>query len=226
VSDNGEQLHDGYKNDMKPRLDYPVVKRVVDCCAAAIALILILPVMALISIIIYWKMGRPIFFRQVRPGLNGKLFTCLKYRTMREPRRVNGQIEGDTERLTPLGLFLRRTSLDELPQLWSILRGDMSLIGPRPLLPEYLEYYTPEEARRHLTRPGLTGWAQIHGRNYLSFQKRLEMDTWYVDNMCWTLDARILLATVRVVLSGKDVASDPDQCGTLVSERKAQVQTS
>ena len=203
---------------------YQVVKRIVDFSIAGIALVLLAPLMALVALVIRCSMGKPVLFRQVRPGLNEKLFTCWKFRTMREERDAEGKILSDSQRLTPLGLFFRRTSLDELPQLWNIVRGDMSLVGPRPLLAQYLAYYTAEEKRRHLTRPGLTGWAQIHGRNYLSFQKRLAMDAWYVDHVSWRLDVRILLATVWLVLTGKDVAMDPDQCGTLSEERKEQVQ--
>ncbi len=180
--------------------------------------------MALITLVIRLSMGSPVLFRQARPGLNGTPFICLKFRTMRDDRKTGCGGLTDSERLIPLGIFLRRTSLDELPQLWNILRGEMSLVGPRPLLLQYLPYYTAEEKRRHLTRPGLTGWAQIHGRNYLSFQKRLEMDTWYVDHVSWLLDARILLTTVWLVVTGKDVALNPDQCGTLTDERKSQVQ--
>jgi len=177
--------------------------------------------MAVIAVAIRWSMGSPVIFRQVRPGLHEKPFTCFKFRTMRHDDR-NGKRLKDSERLTTLGIFLRRTSLDELPQLWNILRGDMSLVGPRPLLVEYLSHYTAEERRRHWTRPGLTGWAQIHGRNYLSFERRLQMDVWYVDHASWLLDARILLATVWLVLTGKDVAINPDECGTLTDERKLQ----
>ncbi len=203
---------------------YRTVKRLLDCSIAGIALLVLAPLMALITLVIRLSMGSPVLFRQARPGLNGTPFICLKFRTMRDDRKTGCGGLTDSERLIPLGIFLRRTSLDELPQLWNILRGEMSLVGPRPLLLQYLPYYTAEEKRRHLTRPGLTGWAQIHGRNYLSFQKRLEMDTWYVDHVSWLLDARILLTTVWLVVTGKDVALNPDQCGTLTDERKSQVQ--
>ena len=203
---------------------YPTVKRVFDYSVSAIALPLLAPLMGLIAIGIRWSMGNPVLFRQLRSGLNETVFTCLKFRTMREEQQTDGKIAIDSERLTPLGIFLRRTSLDEIPQLWNILCGDMSLVGPRPLLVQYLPYYTPEERRRHLTRPGLTGWAQIHGRNYLSFKERFEKDIWYVDHVSWRLDARILLASVWLVLTGKNVSLHPEQGGTLNDERKSQVQ--
>jgi len=202
---------------------YPVIKRWLDAGAAAIMLLACAPLIGLIAIVIRYSMGGPILFRQVRTGLNEKEFTCCKFRSMREEQLVDGRKLTDSERLTRLGLFLRRTSLDELPQLWNILRGDMSFVGPRPLLVHYLPYYTAEEKRRHLTRPGLTGWAQIHGRNYLPFNERFQKDIWYVNHLSWQLDARVLLATVWLVLTGKDVAEDPTQCGTLSDERKSQV---
>lgn len=161
------------------------------------------PLMLLLSVLIRAMMGRPVLFRQIRPGLNGQPFTCLKFRTMSDKRDDRGVLLPDRERMLPLGTWLRRTSLDELPQLWNIVRGDLSLIGPRPLLTEYMPYYTVEEHRRHSVRPGLTGWAQIHGRNNLDFDERLMMDVWYVDHLSWQLDLRILLATVRLVFSAK-----------------------
>jgi lipopolysaccharide/colanic/teichoic acid biosynthesis glycosyltransferase len=147
-------------------------------------------------------------FRQRRPGLHERGIVCLKFRTMTEARDQNGRLLPDEERLTPLGSFLRRTSLDELPQLWNILRGDLSFIGPRPLLEHYLPYYTPAEHRRHSVRPGLTGWAQIHGRNRLSFDQRLAMDVWYVEHVSWFLDVKILLVTFWVVLTQRGFAMD------------------
>jgi lipopolysaccharide/colanic/teichoic acid biosynthesis glycosyltransferase len=159
--------------------------------------------MLIVSVLIRVVMGRPILFRQIRPGLNGQPFTCLKFRTMAEKRDDKGVLLADRERMVPLGVWLRHTSLDELPQLWNIVRGDISLIGPRPLLTEYLPYYTVEEQRRHSVRPGLTGWAQVHGRNAVDLDERLKMDVWYVDHMSWQLDLRILLATARLVFSAK-----------------------
>jgi lipopolysaccharide/colanic/teichoic acid biosynthesis glycosyltransferase len=147
-------------------------------------------------------MGSPVFFRQLRPGYKGRPFLVVKFRTMRDARGPDGRQLSDTERLTRLGDLLRRTALDELPELWNVLRGEMSLVGPRPLLMEYLARYTPEEARRHDVRPGVTGWAQIHGRRSLDIPERLEMDVWYVDHWSLGLDLRIMVGTVRVLLGG------------------------
>lgn len=190
---------------------YPAFKRCLDILGAAAGLVLFAPLIAIIAAAIRISMGKPIFFGQVRPGLNGELFTCFKFRTMITARNADDALLTDRERMVPLGTFLRRTSLDELPQFWNILRGDLSFIGPRPLLKEYLPYYTPEERRRHALRPGLTGWAQIHGRNRLQFDERLKMDVWYVDHLSWRLDLRILLATIRLVFTtaGTDLVSYP-----------------
>jgi lipopolysaccharide/colanic/teichoic acid biosynthesis glycosyltransferase len=180
---------------------YPRVKRLADICGASTALLIGSPLMLLLAIAIRLSFGRPILFRQIRPGLNERRFVCLKFRTMTDDRDELGQLRSDERRLTWLGLLLRRTSLDELPQLWNVLRGDVSLIGPRPLLERYLPYYTEAEHRRHSVRPGLTGWAQIHQRSCLPFDQRLEMDVWYVDHLSWQLDLRILLATIWVVIT-------------------------
>jgi lipopolysaccharide/colanic/teichoic acid biosynthesis glycosyltransferase len=180
---------------------YPKIKRAADVSAAAVGLLLASPVMLATAIAIRVSTGKPILFRQARPGLNEKSFICLKFRTMTDERDANGQLLSDNHRSTPLGTFLRRTSLDELPQLWNVLRGELSFVGPRPLLPQYLPYYTETEQRRHLVRPGLTGWAQIHQRSCLSFDKRLAMDAWYVDHMSWHLDLRIAFATVWIVMT-------------------------
>lgn len=174
-----------------------------DLCFGSAMLVLCAPVMLFVSVLIRVIMGRPVLFRQERPGLNGQPFTCLKFRTMADKRDDRGVLLADRERMVPLGTWLRRTSLDELPQLWNIARGELSLIGPRPLLTEYMPYYTVEEQRRHSVRPGLTGWAQVHGRNIVNFDERLKMDVWYVDHMSWQLDLRILLATARLVFSAK-----------------------
>ena len=179
------------------------IKRALDLGVASAVLVVCAPLMLVVSVLIRVIMGSPILFRQVRPGLNGRPFTCLKFRTMAEKRDNAGSLLPDRERMVPLGTWLRRTSLDELPQLWNIVRGDLSLIGPRPLLMEYMPYYTPEEQRRHSVCPGLTGWAQVHGRNIVNFDERLKMDVWYVDHMSWRLDLRILLATARLVFSAK-----------------------
>jgi sugar transferase EpsL len=180
---------------------YPKIKRVADVSAAAVGLLIASPVMLATAIAIRLLIGKPILFRQARPGLNEESFVCLKFRTMTDARNADGQLLADERRVTRLGAFLRRTSLDELPQLWNVLRGELSFVGPRPLLPQYLPYYTESEQRRHLVRPGLTGWAQIHQRSCLSFDKRLAMDAWYVDHMSWQLDLRIALATVWIVIT-------------------------
>jgi len=185
------------------------IKRWLDILGGLAGLILAGPVLLFVGVLVRLFMGKPIFFRQERPGLNSHLFTCLKFRTMTETRDANNGLLSDRERVVPLGTLLRRTSLDELPQLWNIVRGDLSFIGPRPLLKEYLPYYTTQELRRHSVRPGLTGWAQIHGRNNQGFEERLKMDVWYVDHVSWRLDLHILLATIRLVFSstGTDLVS-------------------
>ncbi len=155
-------------------------------------------------LVIYWliqrKLGRPVLFTQVRPGLHGKPFKMVKFRTMTDARDANGGLLPDAQRLTSFGRFLRASSLDELPELWNVLRGEMSLVGPRPLLMEYLPLYSPEQARRHEVRPGITGWAQINGRNAISWADKFALDVWYVDNRSLWLDVRILWLTVRKVL--------------------------
>lgn len=187
------------------------IKRGVDVTFGLAGLVIVAPVIFIVGVLIRTMMDGPILFRQERPGLHGQLFTCLKFRTMTDERDKKGQLLSDRERMGSLGTWLRRKSLDELPQLWNIIQGDLSFIGPRPLLKEYLPYYTPEEQRRHSVLPGLTGWAQIHGRNNLGFDERLKMDVWYVDHLSWDLDLRILLATVRVVFTAKgtDLVSYP-----------------
>jgi sugar transferase EpsL len=184
---------------------YLRTKRVMDFTAAALGLLIAAPLMLAIAIAIRFSMGAPVLFRQRRPGWRERLFQCLKFRTMIEAQARDGRPLADSERTTRLGLFLRRTSLDELPQLLNIVRGDLAFIGPRPLLEEYLPYYTAEEHRRHLVRPGLTGWAQIHGRNRLSFNERLAMDVWYVDHLSARVDLRIFLATIWIVLTQKGI---------------------
>ena len=151
--------------------------------------------------------GRPILFRQRRPGLEGRPFTIVKFRTMRSPRRDEMSLEADAQRLTSLGRFLRSSSLDELPELWNVLHGDMSLVGPRPLLMEFLDRYTPAEARRHEVRPGVTGWAAVHGRHALRFEERLRLDVWYVDHWSLSLDLRIIAATIKQVLRREGVST-------------------
>lgn len=187
---------------------YPRIKRLLDFVSALILLFLLAPIQLLIASFIWLTMGRPILFQQIRPGFCERPFRCVKFRTMNEARDEQGCLLDDAHRLTWLGKLLRRTSLDELPQLWNVLRGELSLVGPRPLMERYLPYYTEVERRRHAVRPGLTGWAQINGRNRLSFDKRLEMDVWYVEHLSFWLDLRILMASVWIVLSQRGVAED------------------
>jgi sugar transferase EpsL len=195
------------------------LKRVFDIVVSAVALTVLAPVMGLIALAVWRTMGRPVLFRQARPGLHGKLFVMYKFRTMRDLRDAEGKLLPDEARLTPFGRWLRATSLDELPELGNVLRGEMSLVGPRPLLMEYLDRYTPEQARRHEVKPGITGWAQIHGRNNLSWDERFKLDVWYVDNWSLWLDVKILWRTLWMVLrregiSAQGHATMPEFIGT------------
>jgi lipopolysaccharide/colanic/teichoic acid biosynthesis glycosyltransferase len=185
-------------------------KRAVDVVCAAVGLVAVSPVLAVVSLLIWATMGRPVLFRQQRPGRLGVPFTIHKLRTMTDQRGPSGELLDDRVRLTGFGKFLRRASLDELPQLWNVLMGDMSLVGPRPLLTEYLERYTPEQHRRHQVKPGMTGWAQVHGRQCIPFSRRLELDAWYVDHWSFWLDLRILVLTVTRMLGGTGVRSGQD----------------
>jgi sugar transferase EpsL len=178
-----------------------------DVVAAAFLIVLMLPVWALVACVVRVSLGAPVLFRQRRVGLGGESITVVKFRTMREGVDSAGRRLADAERLTRLGAFLRRTSLDELPQLWNVFRGDMSLVGPRPLLPEYLDRYTPEQARRHEVKPGITGWAQVNGRNAISWEEKFALDVWYVDNRSFKLDIKILVLTVLRVFRGSGVNS-------------------
>jgi lipopolysaccharide/colanic/teichoic acid biosynthesis glycosyltransferase len=176
------------------------MKRFLDILIAAAVLIAAAPVMLVTAILVRWRLGSPVLFRQVRPGLGGSSFQLVKFRTMRDARDSGGKPLGDHERLTPFGKALRATSLDELPQLFNVLRGDMSLVGPRPLLMEYLPHYSPEQARRHDVRPGITGWAQVNGRNAISWEDKFRLDVWYVDNMSVRLDLKIMaLTALRII---------------------------
>ncbi|MCS6557242.1 sugar transferase [Curtobacterium flaccumfaciens] len=181
-------------------------KRLSDIVGASLALVALAPVLAVVAVLVAARLGRPVLFRQPRPGLHGKTFTILKFRTMLEPDPAAGLVS-DSDRLTPFGSFLRSTSLDELPSLWNILRGDMSFVGPRPTLCRYLDLYTAEESRRHDVLPGLTGLAQVRGRNALPWPERLRSDVEYVDTVSLGLDLRILLRTVVVVLRREGIAA-------------------
>ena len=183
-------------------------KRFFDIFAATIALILLFPVMILVHYKIAKNLGKPVLFKQKRPGLHGKIFNMIKFRSMKDGSDENGNILPDSERLTPFGEKLRSSSLDELPGLWCVIKGDMSLVGPRPLLVEYLPLYSLEQNRRHEVRPGITGWAQVNGRNAISWQQKFELDVWYVDNQSFWLDIKILFLTVKKVFSQSDINAD------------------
>lgn len=184
-----------------------MLKRAVDIAGALVGLLLLSPVIASAALAVRISMGRPVLFRQVRPGLNERPFTMVKFRTMADARDASGKLLSDGERLTRTGRFLRSTSLDELPELWNVLVGEMSLVGPRPLLTAYLGRYSPEQARRHHVKPGVTGWAQINGRNAISWDEKFELDIWYVDHQSIWLDLRILMATVLQVVRRKGINS-------------------
>ena len=185
----------------------PFVKRGFDILIALIGLIIVLPIMLLISFAILFSMGWPLMFKQMRPGLYGKPFCIYKFRTMTFKTDESGNLLPDEQRLTRLGKFLRSTSLDELPELFNILKGDMSLVGPRPLLMQYLGRYTPEQARRHEMKPGITGWAQVNGRNAISWEEKFALDVWYVDNWSLWLDIKILALTVWKVICREGISS-------------------
>lgn len=176
------------------------MKRTFDVIAAGLALLVLAFPLLVLTLLVHIRLGSPVFFRQVRPGLHGKPFRMIKFRTMTDARGPDGELMSDAERLTPFGRWLRATSLDELPEIWNVLKGDMSLVGPRPLLMEYLPLYSPDQARRHEVRPGITGWAQVNGRNAISWEERFRLDVWYVDHRSLSLDFWILLLTLKKVL--------------------------
>lgn len=184
------------------------MKRLFDIVACLAALILFTPVMLMVAWQIRNKLGAPVLFRQIRPGLDGKPFEMVKFRTMRNAIDEEGNSLPDVERMVPFGNFLRSSSLDELPELWNVLRGDMSLVGPRPLLMEYLPLYSPEQYRRHEVRPGVTGWAQINGRNALSWEEKFKLDVWYVDHRSFWLDLKILFLTIKKVLLRDGISAE------------------
>jgi len=192
---------------------YPALKRVCDLVGAAVLAVLLAVPGVLVAVAIRLCMGKPVLFRQVRPGRHAKPFTVYKFRTMTEARDEAGRLLPDRFRLTRLGRFLRATSLDEIPQLWNVLRGDMSFVGPRPLLMRYLPYYTERERLRFAVPQGITGWAQVHGRNHVEWDDRLALDVWYVENRSLGLDLRILLMTVLAVLVRKGMEVDPQSAG-------------
>jgi sugar transferase EpsL len=178
----------------------PFWKCFFDRVVALLALIGLSPVLGILAVLVRLKLGSPVLFRQQRPGLHGKPFTLSKFRTMTDKRDAQGNLLPDAERLTKFGKFLRASSLDELPELWNVLKGEMSLVGPRPLLMHYLPLYTPEQARRHEVRPGITGWAQVNGRNALSWEEKFALDVWYVDNHTLWLDLKIIFLTLLKIV--------------------------
>lgn len=196
-------------------------KRFFDIVLSLIALLLLWPVILLVAILVRLKLGSPVIFHQKRPGYREKIFTLGKFRTMTDARDASGELLPDAVRLTKFGAFLRKTSLDELPELWNILKGDMSIVGPRPLLVEYLPYYTKRERLRHTIRPGLTGLAQVNGRNFIAWDDRLEKDVEYVEHISFWLDLKILWMTVKVVLAREDVAVNSDAVEEYLSEARS-----
>lgn len=185
-----------------------MLKRVLDIAIASTALVLLSPVYALVAYKVKKNLGSPVLFRQVRPGLHGKPFEMIKFRTMKDAVDAQGNPLPDSERLTPFGKMLRATSLDEIPELWNVIKGDMSIVGPRPLLMEYLPLYNAEQAKRHNVRPGITGHAQVNGRNAISWEKKFELDTWYVEHQSLWLDFKIMLKTIQKVIAKDDISAE------------------
>lgn len=184
------------------------MKRLLDIIIASIALILLSPLYAFVAYKVKKNLGSPVLFRQVRPGLNGKPFEMIKFRTMKDALDAQGNPLPDSERLTPFGKMLRSTSLDEMPELWNVIKGDMSVVGPRPLLMEYLPLYNEDQAKRHNVRPGMTGHAQVNGRNAISWEEKFKLDTWYVENQSIWLDFKIMLKTVQKVIAKDDISAE------------------
>lgn len=184
-----------------------MLKRLIDIAVTLVASPVLIPLGLIIALLIRIKLGSPVLFTQTRPGLNGAPFRLIKFRTMTEDRDASGALLPDDRRLRPLGRALRRTSLDEMPEFWNVLTGDMSLVGPRPLLMDYLDKYNPEQARRHEVRPGITGWAQVNGRNAISWEQRFALDVWYVDHRSFWLDLQILVRTIWQIVKGEGIAA-------------------
>ena len=187
-----------------------MIKRLLDIIASVLGLLLLAPVFIVIAFQIRRKLGSPVFFRQLLPGKEGKPFDMIKFRTMLDARDKDGKLLPDSVRMTSFGAFLRRTSIDELPELWYVLKGDMSLVGPRPLRMEYLPLYNEQQARRHDVKPGITGWAQINGRNSIAWEDKFDLDIWYVDNRSFLLDMRIIFRTIEKVLVREGIDSQKD----------------
>lgn len=192
---------------MKLYKDY--IKRGIDLTASGLGLLLLSPVLGVVTLWLHYaNKGAGAFFTQERPGKNVKIFKVVKFKTMTDERDGNGELLPDSERLTNVGKFVRSTSLDELPQLWNVFKGDMSLIGPRPLLPKYLPLYSPEQSRRHEVRPGITGWAQVHGRNSIPWHQKFEYDVWYVDNLSFITDCKVIWTTVKKVIKREGISQE------------------
>ena len=185
-----------------------MMKRLFDICIALVALLLLSPLFVVISILVITKLGFPVLFEQPRPGLNGRMFKMYKFRSMKVALDQQGNLLSDYDRISIFGAKLRASSIDELPELWNVLKGDMSLVGPRPLLMEYLPLYSAEQARRHAVKPGITGWAQVNGRNSLSWEDKFKLDVWYVDNQSFWLDMKILLMTIKKVFCREGISAD------------------
>lgn len=185
-----------------------MIKRILDITIASTALILLSPVYLIVARKVKKNLGSPVLFRQVRPGLHGQPFEMIKFRTMKDALDAEGNPLPDSERLTPFGKMLRATSLDEMPELWNVIKGDMSIVGPRPLLMEYLPLYNQEQAKRHNVRPGITGYAQVNGRNAISWEKKFELDTWYVEHQSLWLDFKIMLKTIKKVIAKDDISAE------------------
>jgi lipopolysaccharide/colanic/teichoic acid biosynthesis glycosyltransferase len=184
------------------------LKRFTDCVIVIFTSVFFLPLILVVALSVRIKIGSPVLFRQLRPGFRGQAFEMVKFRTMTNQRGGDGKLLPDAQRLKPFGKFLRASSIDELPELWNVLKGDMSLVGPRPLLMEYLPLYTTDQARRHEVRPGITGWAQINGRNTINWEDKFELDVWYVDNRSFWLDIRILWLTMRKVFQRHGISAE------------------
>ena len=202
------------------------LKRALDFVVSASAIVLFLPLLIVLYLAVLGALGRPVFFVQERPGRGRKLFLLIKFRTMRDAAGANGKPLVDAERLTLLGRWMRKLSLDELPELFNVLKGDMSLVGPRPLLPQYIDRYTPEQARRHEVKPGITGWAQVNGRNTITWEEKFDLDVWYVNNQSLVLDLKILAMTVWKVLAREGISADgqatmPEFMGTAAKEKRS-----
>ena len=200
-----------------------MIKRLLDILIASTALLLLSPLYAFVAYKVKKNLGSPVLFRQVRPGLHGKPFEMIKFRTMKDAVDADGNPLPDSERLTPFGKMLRSTSLDEMPELWNVIKGDMSVVGPRPLLTEYLPLYSAEQAKRHHVRPGMTGHAQVNGRNAIGWEEKFKLDTWYVENQSTLLDFKIMFKTVHKVLAKDDISAEGEATMTKFTGTKATV---